>query len=238
MKKTIFLLSAVLLFSIPANAGNMWYTTAGSNPIYSNTYVKFNGTPSLKKITRSANANNAEIVSALFAGAGLASGRISLLNTPSITTPRSAVRAFLDPYIVNVNGQNYVLVKDDPNNNWTIENILGYNDSREDLFASLKNLETDNDISKISAQELKKAGIRFVLLNPDQSLVLEDRTKDFDLEKVQYIDMKNLRTALGNKNDDGTFGYFYVIVKENGKKRAYPGRVTFEDKQELNKYIK
>ena len=76
------------------------------------------------------------------------------------------------------------------------------------------------------------------MLNSDQSLTLEDKTKDFDLNKVQYIDMKNLRTALGNKNDDGTFGYFYVVVKENGKKRAYPGRVTFEDKQDLNKYIK
>ena len=238
MKKTVFLLFAALLVSLPANAGNMWYKTSGSNPIYSNTYVKFNGTPSLKRITSSANANNSEFVSALFAGAGLATGRISLMNTPSITTPRSALRTFLDPYIVNINGKNYVLVKDSPDNNWTVENILGYNDSRDDLFASLKNLETDNDSTKISTEELKKAGIRFVLLNSDQSLALEDRTKDFDLSKVQYIDMKNLRTALGNKNDDGTFGYFYVVIKDNGKKRAYPGRVTFEDKQELNKYIK
>lgn len=238
MKKFALLFSIMLLANIPANAGNMWYTTAGSNPIYSNTYVRMNGTPNFKKITTSANSNNSEFVSALFAGAGLASGRINLLNTPSITTPRSALRTFLDPYIVNINGKNYVLVKDAQDNNWTVENILGYNDSKEDLFASLKKLETDNDSTKISAQELKNAGIRFVLLNPDQSLVLDDRTKDFDLEKVQYIDMKNLRTALGNKNDDGTFGYFYVVIKENGKKRAYPGRVTFEEKQDLNKYIK
>ena len=236
MKKISLLFALILLAGMPANAGNMWYKTSGSNPIYSNTYVRFNGAPSLQKITRS--ANNAELVSALFAGAGLATGRISMLNNPSITTPRSALRTFLDPYIVNINGKNYVLVKDSPDNNWTVENILGYNDSRDDLFASLKNLETDKDTTKISTDELKNAGIRFVLLNPDQSLVLDDRTKDFDLEKVQYIDMKNLRTALGNKNDDGTFGYFYVIVKENGKKRAYPGRVTFEDKQDLNKYIK
>ena len=50
--------------------------------------------------------------------------------------------------------------------------------------------------------------------------------------------MKNLRTALGNKNEDGTFGYFYVIINENGKNKAYPGRVTFEEKEELDKYIK
>lgn len=50
--------------------------------------------------------------------------------------------------------------------------------------------------------------------------------------------MNNLRTALGNKNQDGTFGYFYVVAKDGSQKRAYAGRVTFEDKQELNKYIK
>ncbi|MBO6087563.1 hypothetical protein J6P92_04360 [bacterium] len=238
IKRTTFLLSAALLISLPANAGNMWYKTTGTNPIYSNTYVRMNGTPSLKKITGYSNTNNSEFVSALFSGAGLATGRISLLNTPSITTPRSAVRTFLDPYIVNINGKNYVLVKDSPDNNWTVENILGYNDSKDDLFASLKALETDNDTAKISSAELKSANIRLVLLNSDQSLTLDDRTKDFDIDKVQYIDMKNLRTALGNKNDDGTFGYFYIIIKENGKKRAYPGRVTFEDKQDLNKYVK
>ena len=88
------------------------------------------------------------------------------------------------------------------------------------------------------AHELKNANIRLVRLNTDGSLSLNDRTKDFDLNKVQYIDMKNLRTALGNKNQDGTFGYFYIIVKDGSQKRAYPGRVTFEDKEELNKYIK
>lgn len=238
MKKYGLLLSFILLASIPANAGNMWYKTTGTNPIYSNTYVKFSGAPSLQKITRSANVNNAEFIGAMLAGAGLASGRISMLSNPSITTPQSVVRTFLDPYIVNINGKNYVLVKDAPDNNWTVDNILGSNDSKDDLFASLKNLETDGDKTKISTAELKDANIRFVMLNSDQSLVLNDRTKDFDINKVQYIDIKNLRTALGNKNDDGTFGYFYVVIKEDGKKRAYPGRVTFEDKQDLNKYIK
>lgn len=173
----------------------------------------------------------------MFAGAGLATGRISLINNPNITNSRSAIRTFLDPYIININGKNYVLVKDSPDNNWTVENILGCTDNKNDLFASLKNLESDNDKTKITNKELQKANIRFVLLNSDQVLALNDRNSDYNLDNVQYIDMKNLRTALGNKNDDGTFGYFYVIIKENGKKRAYPGRVTFEDKQELNKYI-
>ena len=183
-------------------------------------------------------SSDAELLSALLAGAGLATGRISLLANPAITTPKSAIAAFLDPYIINIDGNNYVLVKDSKTNEWTVDNILGSGDSRNDLFESLRKLESDGDVTKISAKELKKAGIRFVYLNSDQSLALNDRTKDFDIEKVQYIDMQNLRTALGNKNDDGTFGYFYVIIKENRQNRAYPGRVTFENENELNKYIK
>lgn len=34
--------------------------------------------------------------------------------------------------------------------------------------------------------------------------------------------MKNLRTALGNKNQDGTFGYFYVYIKDGNSKKAVP----------------
>lgn len=239
--KKIVLLFVLSLVSMPVFASGMNYTKIGKGYIYSNTPMRYTITPrSIGASASSAysNVKNAEALSALLAGAGLASGRLNLLNTPSIRTSNDAVRAFLDPYIININGKNYVLVKDAKDNNWTVENILGSDDSREDLFGSLKKLEKDGNADKISVEELKKANIRFVLLNPDESLELNDRSKDFDLSKVQYIDMKNLRTALGNKNQDGTFGYFYVIIKDGVHKRAYPGRVTFEDKTELNKYIK
>ena len=77
-----------------------------------------------------------------------------------------------------------------------------------------------------------------MLLNYDGSLALEDRKSDYDLSNVKYIDMNNLRTALGNKNQDGTFGYFYVVINENGEIKYAPGRVTFEEEKDLEKYIK
>ena len=207
--------------------------------IYSNDgTTKYIISPRVRRQSRIRTGSDAELLGALLAGAGLATGRISLLANPNITTPQSAAAAFLDPYIININGNNYVLVKDSKDGNWTVDNILGAGDSRKDLFESLKKLESDGDSSKITANELKKAGIRFVYLNSDQSLALNDRNKDFDISKVKYIDMLNLRTALGNKNQDGTFGYFYVIVKEDRHNRAYPGRVTFENENELGKYIK
>ena len=220
-------------FSLTPFVGGSKVTT-----IYSNDgTTKYIISPKIRRSTNIKTGSDAELLSALLAGAGLATGRISLLANPNITTPRSAA-AFLDPYIININGNNYVLVKDSNDGKWSVENILGSGDSRNDLFESLRKLESDGDSSKISLNELKNANIRFVYLNPDQSLALDDKSKDFDISKVKYIDMLNLRTALGNKNQDGTFGYFYVIIRENRQNRAYPGRVTFENENELGKYIK
>lgn len=178
---------------------------------------------------------DSEILREFLNGASIASGRMYL--SPSIRTLNPAL-SYLDPYIVSIEGKNYILVKDCKDGKWSVENILGYDDSRGNLFGALKKLESDGDVSKITIDELKKAGIRFALLNSDGSAELDNRTLDYNLDNVFYIDMKNLRTALGNKNQEGTFGYFYVIINENGKKRAVPGRVTFEEKQELQKYIK
>ncbi len=178
---------------------------------------------------------DSEILRAFLNGASIASGRMYL--SPSIRTLNPAL-SYLDPYIVSIEGKNYILVKDCKDGKWSVENILGHDDSRDNLFGALKKLESDGDASKITVDELKKAGIRFALLNSDGSAELDKRNLDYNLDNVFYIDMKNLRTALGNKNQDGTFGYFYVIINENGKKRAVPGRVTFEEKRELQKYIK
>lgn len=234
MKKMVLLLTLTLL-ATPAFAFD--YANLGPKTVYSNTSMRYYSPRNLS--TNKANSANAEFWSAFFAGSTMATGRLNLLATPSLRGGTlTGAAAFLDPYIVNINGNSYVLVKDSKDNNWTAENILGYTDNRDDLFASLKSLETDGDKSKITSAELKTANIRFVLLNSDQTLALNERNLDFDINKVQYIDMKNLRTALGNKNEDGTFGYFYVIINENGKNKAYPGRVTFEEKEELDKYIK
>jgi len=218
--KKILVLSALLCIVSPAFSAQY---TLKSNTFYPT------ARPSMRY-------TDAEILRAFMAGASVASGRMNIYNTPSIRTLNPAL-SYLDPYIVSINGKNYILIKDSKDNNLTVENILGHDDSREDLFGALKKLESDGDATKITADELKKAGIRLALLNSDGSAELVNRNSDYDLNNVFYIDMKNLRTALGNKNQDGTFGYFYVIINENGKKRAVPGRVTFEEKQELQKYI-
>ena len=219
--KKIFLLTTVLCLACPTFATQY---TLRSTSFY----------PTVRPSIRQ---TDTEILRSFMTGASVVSGRMSIYNNPSIRTLNPAL-AYLDPYIVSIEGKNYILVKDSKNEKWSVENILGYDDSKNNLFGALKKLESDGDTTKITFDELKKAGIRFVLLNSDGSAELDNKNLDYNLDNVFYIDMKNLRTALGNKNQDGTFGYFYVIVNENGKKRAVPGRVTFEEKEELQKYIK
>lgn len=101
------------------------------------------------------------------------------------------------------------------------------------LICFFKSPWVDGDTFQNTSKELKKANIRFVLLNYDGSLALEDRKSDYDLSNVKYIDMNNLRTALGNKNQDGTFGYFYVVINENGRNKICTCRVTFEEEKEF-----
>ena len=232
MKKFCLLLGFTILAQ-PAFCQTYYKTV--NHIVYSNPTSKYTIMPR-RYSTNNINNPDMLFIQGLLAGTSLYSGRLVMSANPSLRN--SARLSYLDPYIVRIENTDYVLVKDSNDKKWTVENILGYNDSKEDLFASLKLLESDGNTSKISSKELQKANIRFVKLNSDGSLALDDKSLDYDINNVLYIDMKNLRTALGNKNQDGTFGYFYVYIKDGSSKKAVPGRVTFEEKQELHKYIK
>ncbi len=226
-----FIISVLLIFMVqPSFASSFSFSSGMLYPRRKTTVILTPGAN--PRYINSIRGNNA-----FFAGASLASGRLILKDTPAIRVLNPAL-TYLDPYVVSIDGKNYILIKDNKKNLWNADNILGYGDSKDDLFASLKKLESDGNAAQISKEELKKAEIRFARVNKDGSVALNDRNLDYNLNNVLYIDMKNLRTALGNKNQDGTFGYFYVIIKDGSKKRAVPGRVTFEEKNEIQKYIK
>ena len=143
-----------------------------------------------------------------------------------------------DPYIVNIDGVNYVLVKDRKDNNWSEKDLLGIDDPKNNRFESLIKLNSDRDFSKVTSDELKKAGIRFVRMNSKGALLVNDRTKDYDLNKVAYIDIINLkRTA--NSEQTGIFGHFTVYVKaKNNKTRAIVGHVTYETDKKIEVLFK
>lgn len=236
MKKFALLLALGLLVE-PAFSATYYYKATNTRPAIPYTSTTYNFMPRRYSYI---DFNNPDMLflQGLLAGTSLYNGRLSMRANPQLRNSGMGMLSYLDPYIIRIDGTDYVLVKDSKDGKWSVENILGYNDSKSDLFASLKKLESDGNSSKISTKELINADIRFVKLNSDGSLVLQDKNQDYDINNVLYIDMKNLRTALGNKNQDGTFGYFYVYIKNGNGKKAVPGRVTFEEKSELNKYIK
>ena len=236
MKKFALLLALGLLVE-PAFSATYYYKATNTRPVIPYTSTTYNFMPRRYSYV---DFNNPDMLflQGLLAGTSLYNGRLSMRANPQLRNSGMGMLSYLDPYIIRIDGTDYVLVKDSKDGKWSVENILGYNDSKSDLFASLKKLESDGNSSKISTKELINADIRFVKLNSDGSLVLQDKNQDYDINNVLYIDMKNLRTALGNKNQDGTFGYFYVYIKNGNGKKAVPGRVTFEEKSELNKYIK
>ena len=156
--------------------------------------------------------------------------------TSAVAAVMSAV--LLDPYVVKIDGHTYVLVKDRADKNWSEKDLLGIDDPKENRFESLIKLNSDGDYSKVTSAELKKAGIRFVRMDSKGALLVNERNKDYDLNKVDYIDIINFkRTA--NSEQTGIFGHFVVYLKTaNSKKRAVVGNVTYETDKKIEVLFK
>lgn len=129
-----------------------------------------------------------------------------------------------DPYMVKIDGTKYYLLFENGTSNYTYNNLLGCTGaSKSDMFTPLRNLERDGDISRLTGEELKSAGIRFVAQNFDDTLAFNDKTKDFDLNKISYIDMTRLRITPATV----AYGNFDVYVKkDNGSLKKIIGKVS------------
>lgn len=147
-----------------------------------------------------------------------------------------AAGVVLDPYAVKIDGQMYYLVKNKKDGNYSIKDILGYDDTKSELFNDLKDLNSDKDTLKLTKDELKKADVRFVAVI-DKKLALDDRTKDYDLNNISYIDLNTLRGTI-NSGKIGSFGYFDVYIIKNGKEQKVTGFVTFDSDEVLWELIR
>lgn len=137
-----------------------------------------------------------------------------------------------DPYIINIDGVEYTMILDNKDGKWDTEDILGINDSKDNLFEALKGLESDGDVSSLTGEELAKAGIRLVAKQEDGTLAVDDPSKDFDLSKIKSIDMNNLTRSTDNDGNVGTFGHFNMTLTDG---REITGAETFEEKSTLQK---
>lgn len=142
-----------------------------------------------------------------------------------------------DPYMIKISNNKYYLVKDSLNNQYTLNNIIGYTDKRGSLFTAMRKLDLNKD-NKITSSELKKQNVRFLRLDFTNKLILHDKTKDFNPNNIEFIDLSTLRESVNNGNV-GSFGYFDVYVKLNdGIIKKITGCVTFETDKELMELIK
>lgn len=154
------------------------------------------------------------------------------------TVTRRIVNALKDPYLVQIDGKNYIMVKDNPSKNWTSKDLLGINDTKNTLFADLKSLESDGDRTRLTSAELRKAKIRFVRVDKNGVLLLNDKKQDYSLDKIDYIDMLALRRT-ANSSVTGVFGHFNLYLKTNNKsKRMVVGYVTINTDKSLKMLFK
>lgn len=219
MKKLIVLLC--LLLGANCVYAEKIYQYRNTTPINSSDSVKVRGCH--EHVSLPSRQNNSNVIESFFAGSSVATVLMA---------------AAMDPYIIEIDGAKYVLVKDRKDGKWSEKDLLGFDDPKTNRFASLVKLNSDTDFSKVTSAELKKAKIRFVRINSDGALLVNDRTKDYNLNKIDYIDIIDLkRTA--NAKETGIFGHFTLFLKtENGKKRAVVGYVTYENDENIKVMFK
>lgn len=133
-----------------------------------------------------------------------------------------------DPFVIKIDGVQYVMLKENNDGVLDEKDILGFFDTPELLFSSLVALNTNSDY-KITPDELKSQNVRLAAVGQDGKLLVNDKSKDFDLNKINYIDIKNLR-KLANYTPDGVFGHFNMYLKDG---RMIVGFVTFSDSNHL-----
>lgn len=224
MKKLLSLLSVMVVFtSLNANAAN--FTLQATPQSNVNTTIR-TATP---KATRATSTGDA-----------FCKGMENWYNQSSSSVVSSAVNASVrghDPYLIEINGVRYMMIKDNKDGVFNKNDILGITDTTTTVFASLRPLDLNRD-NKLTGEELTKAGIRLVKINSNGKLLYKDKSQDFKNSNIVFIHMTELRKAYANNGRTGDFGYYDVVIKNaQGKKQLVTGVVTFETEQEIRKYF-
>ncbi|MEI8389110.1 MAG: hypothetical protein WCG23_04400 [bacterium] len=136
-------------------------------------------------------------------------------------------RGLWDPYEVNIDGKNYIFTRDTNGNNKVDgkQEILGINDTKDNLFADMKSLDTNKD-GKVSTDELTAAGVSL-----NEVLDGKISNRKYDLNKISGVDLRSF-SAIDNTNSTGIFGTFTLNLKNGSTAR---GKETFEDQDYFNK---
>lgn len=147
--------------------------------------------------------------------------------------PHPEIVVASDPYMIKIGKTQYLMILDNKDGKWNEKDILGYDDKKEELFKSLISLNSDNDKTKLTSNELKNLKIRFVQISAKGTLALKDKSKDFDLNKIDYIDLMDLKT-IANSSSSGVNGHFNLYLKSpNPSERLVTGYVIYFSDDDL-----
>ena len=123
------------------------------------------------------------------------------------------------PFWVKVGDTNYYFLKTRVDGNYSYKDLVGCDRQKKQLFESLYELDSDKDLSKITSDELKKAGIRLVSVKLNGKLELNDLSKDVPIENVLYIDMTNTATYTDRfARPSGTFAIYMKTDRSSKQK--------------------
>lgn len=133
----------------------------------------------------------------------------------------------LDPFVIKVDGIKYYMVQNNK--------ILGEDSTLDTIYQPLYLLDKNND-KKITSAELKSGNIRFVRLNNSGQLELNNKSLDYPLANISYIDLNTLRRTQ-NAGDIGSFGYFDIYINHNYQIKKFIGQITYENKEDINRLM-
>ncbi len=133
----------------------------------------------------------------------------------------------LDPFVIKVDGIKYYMVQNNK--------ILGEDSTLKTIYQPLYLLDKNND-KKITSAELKNGNIRFVRLNNSGQLELNNKSLDYPLANISYIDLNTLRRTQ-NTGDIGSFGYFDIYINHNYQIKKFIGQITYENKEDINRLM-
>lgn len=133
----------------------------------------------------------------------------------------------LDPFVIKVDGIKYYMVQNNK--------ILGEDSTLDTIYQPLYLLDKNND-KKITSAELKNGNIRFVRLNNSGQLELNNKSLDYPLANISYIDLNTLRRTQ-NAGDIGSFGYFDIYINHNYQIKKFIGQITYENKEDINRLM-
>ncbi len=135
-----------------------------------------------------------------------------------------------DPYEITIDGKVYQFVKENGDGKWDPADLFGFTDQKDDIFRSMKDADLDKN-GQLTGEELAKLGVRLVAKEGGK-LQVNDSSKDFDLSKIDNIDLTKLRGSDQNDGNVGTFGNFDLKLTDG---RTIEGKQTFEELSTLQK---